>query len=167
MYRSIREFLVDWDFEAAATAKVLDALTDASLAQQVAPKDRTLGRIAWHLVQTLPEMPGHAGLKVAGPAHDAPPPASAKAIAAAYRAADADFRRALPAAWKDSMLEDDVPMYGQVWKRGLVLAALMAHQVHHRGQMTVLMRQAGLKPPGIYGPAREDWAQMKMEPPAV
>jgi uncharacterized damage-inducible protein DinB len=33
--------------------------------------------------------------------------------------------------------------------------------------MTVLMRQAGLKPPGIYGPAREDWATMNMEPPRI
>ena len=35
---------------------------------------------------------------------------------------------------------------------------LIAHQTHHRGQMTVLMRQAGLRVPGIYGPAKEEWA---------
>jgi uncharacterized damage-inducible protein DinB len=33
------------------------------------------------------------------------------------------------------------------------------HQAHHRGQMTVLMRQAGLTVPGVYGPAREERAQ--------
>ena len=33
--------------------------------------------------------------------------------------------------------------------------------------MTVLMRQAGLRVPGIYGPAREDWSGMGMEPPSV
>jgi len=167
MHRAIQEFLKDWDFEAAATVRTLEALTDTSLAQRVAPKDRTLGRIAWHLVQTLPEMMGHAGLAVAGPAPDVGPPSSAGGIVEAYRAADAAFRKALSGAWTDAMLADDVNMYGQVWKRGTVLGALMAHQTHHRGQMTVLMRQAGLKPPGIYGPAREDWASMKMEPPAV
>jgi uncharacterized damage-inducible protein DinB len=38
------------------------------------------------------------------------------------------------------------------------------HQCHHRGQMTVLMRQAGQKVPGIYGPAKEEWSSMGMEP---
>jgi len=35
---------------------------------------------------------------------------------------------------------------------------LIAHQGHHRAQMTVLMRQAGLKVPGVYGPSEADKA---------
>ena len=31
----------------------------------------------------------------------------------------------------------------------------------------VLMRQAGLKVPGVYGPAREEWTAYGMQPPAV
>ena len=54
------------------------------------------------------------------------------------------------------LIEDD--MYGETWSRGMTLFYLIAHQAHHRGRMTVLMRQAGLKVPGIYGPAREEWA---------
>ena len=56
-------------------------------------------------------------------------------------------------------------MYGQKWKRGVTLGILITHQIHHRAQMTVLMRQAGLKVPGIYGPAYEEWAAMGMEAP--
>jgi uncharacterized damage-inducible protein DinB len=33
--------------------------------------------------------------------------------------------------------------------------------------MTVLMRQAGLRVPAMYGPAKEDWAEWDMQPPAV
>ncbi|MHB8840055.1 MAG: DinB family protein, partial [Gemmatimonadaceae bacterium] len=40
--------------------------------------------------------------------------------------------------------------------RGFVLTVLMNHQWHHRGQMTVLMRQAGLSVPGVCGPSREE-----------
>lgn len=58
-------------------------------------------------------------------------------------------------------------MYGETWAIGVTLSALIDHQIHHRGQMTVLMRQAGLKVPGIYGPSREDWSQIGMEPPLV
>jgi len=49
-------------------------------------------------------------------------------------------------------------MYGDRWKRGVTLLALLMHQAHHRGQMTVVMRLAGLKVPALYGPAREEWA---------
>ena len=60
------------------------------------------------------------------------------------------------------LVEDD--MYGQKWKRGLTLGILITHQIHHRGQMTVLMRQAELKVPGIYGPAYEEWAALGVPP---
>ena len=62
----------------------------------------------------------------------------------------------------DSSLAQQVSPEG--WKRGGVLASLVNHQIHHRGQMTVLMRQAGLAVPGIYGPAREEWAKMGLPP---
>jgi len=41
---------------------------------------------------------------------------------------------------------------------------LNLHQAHHRGQMTVLMRQAGMKVPGVYGPSKEEWSAFGMEP---
>ena len=44
---------------------------------------------------------------------------------------------------------------------------LVTHQTHHRGQMTVLMRQAGLKVPDVYGPAKEGWATYGMPAPRV
>lgn len=33
--------------------------------------------------------------------------------------------------------------------------------------MTVLMRQAGLTVPGIYGPAKEEWAKFGLEAPKM
>ena len=36
----------------------------------------------------------------------------------------------------------------------IFLMTLINHQNHHRGQMTVLMRQAGLTVPGVYIPQR-------------
>jgi uncharacterized damage-inducible protein DinB len=55
-------------------------------------------------------------------------------------------------------------MYGSTWHRASVLLSIVRHQIHHRGQITVLMRQAGLPVPGLYGPAREEWANMGMKP---
>jgi uncharacterized damage-inducible protein DinB len=45
-----------------------------------------------------------------------------------------------------------------------VLSIVLSHQTHHRGQMTVLMRQAGVPVPGMYGPSREEWEAMGVPP---
>lgn len=48
-----------------------------------------------------------------------------------------------------------------------LLFFMIQHQIHHRGQMTILMRQAGLTVPGIYGPAKEEWAVIGREAPKM
>jgi uncharacterized damage-inducible protein DinB len=166
VFRRIDDFRKAWAADSEATLKVLRALTDASLGQAIAPGARTLGRLAWHLTGTLGEMPGHVGLTVDAPALDSQPPSSAAAIAEAYEKASRSLLSQL-APWTDATLDLEDDLYGQRWTRGLTLHALLEHQVHHRGQMTVLMRQAGLRVPGIYGPAREDWASLGMQPPEV
>ena len=166
MFRRVADFQKAWEHEKDSTLKVLGALTDASLSQAVTREDRTLGRLAWHLTTTLGEMMERTGLKIAGPSHDAPSPPSAAAIAAAYAEAATAVADGV-SGWSDATLEVEDDMYGQRWPRGLTLQALVTHQAHHRGQMTVLMRQAGLKVPGVYGPAREEWTAYGMKPPAV
>lgn len=167
MIRTIEEFATDWKAVSGTTLRHLEALTDASLAQPVAGEHRTLGRVAWHIVQTIPEMLGRTGLRPAGPAEDAPVPGSARAIADAYRMASESLLEQVREQWTDETLEVEDDLYGQKWKRGATLDALLRHEIHHRGQLTVLMRQAGLRVPATFGPAKEDWAAYGKEPPAV
>ncbi len=166
MFRRAQDFLDTWAHERASTLKVLRALTDASLAQAVTTDHRTLGRLAWHLATTPAEMMERTGLSVGGPSHESPPPKAAAAIVATYETASQAVADGA-ARWTDATLEVEDDMYGQKWARGMTLLALVVHQAHHRGQMTVLMRQAGLKVPGVYGPSRDEWAAMGMQPPAV
>jgi uncharacterized damage-inducible protein DinB len=166
MFTSLVHFKKAWAIESESTLRMLRALTDASLAQSVGPDDRTLGRVAWHLTTTVREMMERTGLKLAGPGPEAPLPVSAQAIADAYEKAAGSLPEAL-GAWTDASLQIKDDMYGEPWKRGITLFALIAHQAHHRGQMSVLMRQAGLKVPGVYGPAREDWPSMGMSAPEI
>jgi uncharacterized damage-inducible protein DinB len=166
MFRRLADFEKTWSQESEATLKVLRALTDASLLQAVAPSDRTLGRIAWHLAQTIGEMLARTGLTIAGPAEHAPVPAAAAEIVAAYETAARSLQEQL-VKWDDAALLVEDDMYGERWPRGFTLFALVAHQSHHRGQMTVLLRQAGLAVPGVYGPAREEWAAFGMPVPPV
>jgi len=162
MFRTIDDFEKAWANERESSLKVMRAVTDASLGQLVAPGGRTLGRVAWHIVQTLGEMGGHAGLKVEGANEKTPQPLTAAAMADAYAANSEALASAVKASWKDSDLSVVIEMYGEKWPRGQALWGLVAHEVHHRGQMTVLMRQARIKVPGVYGPAREDWAAYGM-----
>ncbi len=46
------------------------------------------------------------------------------------------------------------------WPVWQMLNALIAHEIHHRGQLSVLMRQAGIKVPNIYGPNYEETQTM-------
>jgi uncharacterized damage-inducible protein DinB len=123
------------------------------------------------LVESLIAMPGHFGIEVEG--HEmvennqiCPPPATMAEIKDAYERASNSFLKGVE-SWTDEMLMDKVDMYGEVWSKSHCLSVLMCHQIHHRSEIIVLMRQAGLVPPAIYGPNKEDWAAFGAEAPKV
>jgi uncharacterized damage-inducible protein DinB len=162
MYRTIQDFLTDWNQENDSTLKVFKNLSDASLKQKVSAEGRSLGRLAWHIVLTLGEMGEKAGLKVNAPPENVPHPNTTSLIVAAYETAGASLATEIQQKWNDGMLSEKIDMYGQQWTRSATLGSIIKHQIHHRAQMTVLMRQAGLTVPGIYGPSREEWSQFGM-----
>jgi uncharacterized damage-inducible protein DinB len=164
MIRRVSDFLEDWAYEREATLKILHRLTDASLGRKVCDEGRTMGYLAWHLVLSMGEMMRRTGLSLGGPPEDSPAPASALAIAEAYEAVSEALEQGIQSTWTDEILEKEDEMYGERWKRGKTLGVLILHQAHHRAQLTVLMRQAGLKVPGVYGPSREEWQSFGLQP---
>jgi uncharacterized damage-inducible protein DinB len=164
MYKTINDFTTDWKNESDSTLKILKALTDTSLSQKVTAEGRTLGFLAWHIVLTLGEMGGKAGLTIEAPAENSSVPDSSSEISLAYEKTAKGLGEEVQKKWSDKMLGEVIEMYGEKWTRAQALAGLLKHEVHHRAQITVLMRQAGLKVPGVYGPAKEEWAQYGMPP---
>jgi uncharacterized damage-inducible protein DinB len=167
MFRKIEDFVQNWTYESAATQKLMDELTDASLAQAVTGDHRTLGRLAWHIITTIPEMMPLTGLKLPAIDPKAPVPATADEIKKAYATVSGELLDQVKASWQDEDLQVEDDLYGEKWQRGITLLILIKHEVHHRGQMTVLMRQAGLPVKGVYGPAMEEWANFGGQPPEV
>lgn len=167
MYTRIADFEKAWKSHSESTQKIFDALSDASLMQSVADGHRTLGRMAWHIVTTIPEMMNQVGFKVESVNKEDPIPADAEQIKVKYRVVAKEFIDQVTANWTDEDLKKEDDLYGEKWVRGLTLSILIHHEIHHRGQMTVLMRQAGLQVPGIYGPALEEWSNYGMEAPTV
>jgi len=167
MFQTVEHFLQSWTFEATATQKLLNQLTDESLHQAITTENWTLGRIAWHTVTAIRIISANTNLTFEAPAEDFPVPTSAQFIADSYRQTSQTFVEALKTQWTDQTLHETIEFIGQSIPNGSLLLFLLQHQSHHRGQMTVLMRQAGLTVPGIYGPAKEEWAQFGLKAPQM
>lgn len=167
MFQTVDHFLQSWEFEAGATQKLLNNLTDESLQQEITSQNWTLGRIAWHIVTAIRVITSNTNLIFEAPSKDFPVPSSAQFIADSYQQASNALVQALKSQWSDQTMEECIEFIGQQMPNGSLLLFLLQHQSHHRGQLTVLMRQAGLTVPGIYGPAKEEWAKFGMEAPQM
>lgn len=161
MYTRIEDFAAEWKKEAQLTQDVLDVLTDESLSQPIVPGRRSLGRLAWHLVSSVQYMSA-LGLEFEGVKDELPD--TAEMIAGEYRRVAAALLQAVETQWNDDSLRESRAIMGEEWENGASLRFTVLHQTHHRGQLTVLMRQAGLRPPGVYGPTYEDWEERGLEP---
>ena len=171
MFRRLDDFNKAWLEEATHTLAMFEAIPDSAMVTAITPGHRDLRRLAWHLVESVIEMPSKMGLAVAGSemvkgGFICEPPATMAEVAQAYAAASASFVKGLE-AWSDADLEREDELYGEVWRRGITLYVMVIHQTHHRAQMTVIMRQAGLLVPSIYGPVKEGWAAYGVEAPKV
>ena len=165
MYVTISDFIKEWNREAMLTQNVLDGLTDESLKQQVYPEGRTLGRIAWHLTTNIPDYLTHFGLSIDGVKNAENVPTSAKEIAETFKEVSSFVAQIIEKQWTDKSIEQIQEAFGRQESNAQILMGLIKHIVHHRGQITVLMRQAGLKPFGVYGPPKEDWIHLGVENP--
>lgn len=167
MYVTISDFIREWNNEAKLTQNVLDGLTDASLKQQVHPEGRTIGRIAWHLTTSIPGYLAHFGLNIEEVENEENLPTSAKEIADSFKNISSYAAKVVEEQWTDETLAKVQTAFGREESNAQILMGLIKHIVHHRGQVTVLMRQAGIKPYGVYGPPKEDWIHFGVENPPL
>lgn len=166
MFLSVGHFLQSWEAEMNSTIKIFEQLTDESLKKPEHGDIRNLGRAAWHIITTIPEMLEKLGANVGGPTEKDPIPSNAAEIVASYRKHATSLTEAVK-TWKDEDMFIEDEMYGEKWQRGSTLWILIKHEIHHRGQMTIMMRLAGLPVAGIYGPSREEWTKFGMEVPEL
>jgi uncharacterized damage-inducible protein DinB len=59
-------------------------------------------------------------------------------------------------------LDRTIPFFtGPMTIREILWDAIVAHGIHHRGQLSLMCRLAGGQTPGLYGPNREETAAMR------
>ncbi len=163
MYSNLSDFITDWKAEASFTLKIFEAIPDELILTTVSDNVRSLGRLAWHITQTLTEMPHKAGVVDEDNLDNLPIPDSFAKISDIYTLYSEALIKNLEQKWMGTDLTDSIEIYGQHWEKRKLLSVLITHQIHHRAQMTIVMRLLELKVPGIYGPSREEWAQFGME----
>ena len=157
-------FLASWDREAANTVKLLQSLPAPQYDFRPDPAGRSLGELAWHLAEGDAYM--SLGIERGDFTMDAKPPnierpRAVEALAPGYervhREAVARIRTLAPGD-----LDRTIPFFqGSMTIRDILWNAILAHGIHHRGQLTLMCRLAGGQPPGMYGPNREEMAAMR------
>ena len=159
----IETLLQELEQEAQTTRRVLERVPDASLGWKPHEKSMSLGQLALHIAT----VPGAVAEMAARPGLDMPPafvqpsaqtsaellPALEQSLAKARAALGGiDDRRALePWTLKRG---DQVLM---TMPRAAVLRTIMLnHWYHHRGQLSVYLRELNVPVPSIYGPSADE-----------
>lgn len=164
MFRKINDFVELWKNESDSTLKMFDNLSDEKLNQKINNDVRTLGRLSWHIVQTLSELINQIGLSEKDDLKEMPIPNSLKEIKSTYNKLSEKLLSTIQRKWNDEDLNTVIELYGERWSNSRILGMLVNHEIHHRGQLTILMRLNGLKVPGVYGPSKEEWVNYGVDP---
>ena len=163
MYLKINDFLTEWKEESESTLKIFSEIPDSVKSVKDNENIRSLERLAWHITQTVTEMPKSCGITKEDALENMDIPSSFSKIINLYQEHSKKLAEALEHNWTDADLTRNMKIYGQEWEGGKILTILVKHQIHHRAQMTILMRLLNLKVPGLYGPSKEEWSQYGME----
>lgn len=163
MFTTASSFVHEWKQEAAVTQKVLDALTDESLKQEVARDLYSIKSVAWHITGSAYYFPAQLGITFDVPDLRKEAPTSAAEISETYNTVSTRLAEAVSDQVSDEKMNEVVNLFGMDMPVQAVFRLLIQHQAHHRGQLTTLMRQAGLNVPGVYGPSKEEWEAMNAQ----
>ncbi len=164
MFRKITDFTEAFTYESQTTSKLFKNISNDVMLLKPNDNIRSIQRVIWHITITLGEMLGKAGLQIDCPDEHSNPPDDMDTVYNTYNNAAASVLKEV-GNWKDEQLNDKVEMYGEEWRKGIVLMVLIKHEAHHRGQLTTLMRLNGLTVTGAYGPSKEEWLAWNMQSP--
>jgi len=155
--------LQELEREAQTTRRVLERVPGNQLAWRPHPKARTLGELALHVAR----VPGGVAQLVAAPSPaqvpnftDSEPksasellPALDESIAKAKEVLGGMDDAAVTATWRLMRGERELFAAPRV---ALLRSIMLNHWYHHRGQLTVYLRELGVPIPSIYGPSADE-----------
>jgi uncharacterized damage-inducible protein DinB len=158
----IDSLLQELEQEARTTRRVLERVPDDQLGWRPHKKARTLGELALHVAGT----PGAVAAlvvqsEIQAPTFTDPVPKSAAELIPALDESIATAKHLLGKM-------DDATLNGQ-WRMmrdgrevmsiprvAFIRSIMLNHWYHHRGQLSVYLRQLGVPIPSIYGPSADE-----------
>ena len=161
----LETFLKTWNREAESTLKLIRALPATQYDFRPDAGGRSLGELAWHLAEGDAYMSqwvdaGKFEMGVKPPNIDRPRTVEALApgFERVHQEAVARIQKLKP-----EDLDRMLPFFNgqQTQIRTILWDMIIAHGIHHRGQLTLMCRLAGGQCPGLYGPNREEMAAMR------
>jgi uncharacterized damage-inducible protein DinB len=160
---TIREMLQELEQEAHTTRRALERVPQDKLEWQPHEKSMTLGVLAMH-VATIPSALGELALQPSFDVSAVVPRPTTTSIPALLEAHDRSVARAreILGSMDDAALELPWRMMNgstEVFSvsRGTFLrSVLFNHWYHHRGQLSVYLRETGALVPSIYGPSADE-----------
>jgi uncharacterized damage-inducible protein DinB len=156
--------LQELEDEARSTRRVLERVPDNRLGWRPHEKSRTLGQLAWHIAV----VPGAVAEFVASPSPaqapefrpDPTPAKSAELIPALHQSISKAKKilggmddATLMETWR--MMKGDREIFA-IPRAAMLRSIMLNHWYHHRGQLTVYLRELGVPLPSIYGPTADE-----------
>jgi uncharacterized damage-inducible protein DinB len=156
--------LQELEQETRTTRRVLERVPGDRLTWRPSEKSRTLGQLAWH-VATVPG--GVAALGSTSPAQVPDfgaletDPKSASDLIPALEQSTAQARQivggmndaALMSTWR--LMRGDRELLA-IPRIAFLRSIMLNHWYHHRGQLSVYLRELGVPLPSIYGPSADE-----------
>ena len=156
---SIESFLAAWDREADKTIQMLKTLPAGQYDFRPDSSGRSLGELAWHLA----EVDAYVSLGIETgvfPPETKPPniqrPMTIEELGPGYERIHQEARERLKGMAPDDLEKEITFLDGSKRKISFLLwDVILFHTIHHRGQLSVLVRLAGGVVPSLFGPTRE------------
>ena len=156
--------LQELDQEAQTTRRVLERVPTDHIGWRPHAKSRTLGQLAMHVAGT----PGAVAELAAGPSPaqvpdfgEDPSPAHASELITVLDQSVARARQLLGSMEDGTLLATWRLMRGDrelmaVPRIAFLRAIMLNHWYHHRGQLTVYLRELNVPLPSVYGPTADE-----------
>lgn len=154
--------LIELDQEAQTTRRVLERIEDAHLSWRPHPKARTLGELAFHIA-SVPGAVAELAMqdKVQAPDFVDPIPPSAQEILKTLDESLAKAKKTLSGVSDEVLTSNWTMMKGakELFTQpriALLRSIMLNHWYHHRGQLSVYLKQLDVPIPSIYGPSADE-----------
>jgi uncharacterized damage-inducible protein DinB len=160
---TIDDLLQELEQEAHTTRRVLERIPEDQLAWKPHVKSRTLGELALHIAVVpgaIAEIATLPGFDVNTPVPQ-PVPASVAEVLAALDESIAKAKASLggmdeatlQSPWR--MMDGDRVIF-ETPRVAFLRSVMLNHWYHHRGQLTVYLRQTGASVPAVYGSSADE-----------